>query len=178
MTHADASAAVFPANLTAGTAGGSTPGHSTINVGATSDGAGLIVRPNEVGGTRVRVQHRLYTFTGGKWINVPVGPELFWNANGNGVAYNAATGRVNVVLLDPGSWAKPARVLLYHQSLANLRAGKAAWTEEVVASVPQKHYASSLIVREVKDTRFVVLFESEYKNPGTVQPVLLEAPMR
>ncbi|MFN3431989.1 MAG: hypothetical protein ACK46X_18820 [Candidatus Sericytochromatia bacterium] len=178
VTHADASAAVFPANLKSGTVGGSTPGHSTINVAATHDGAGLIVRPNEVGGSRVRVQHRLYTFHGGKWIHVPVGPELFWNANGNGVAYNAKTGRVNVVLLDPGSWAKPARVLLYHQSLADLRAGKAAWTEEVVASVPQKHYASSLIAREVKDTRFVVLFESEYKNPGTVQPVLLEAPMR
>jgi hypothetical protein len=33
-------------------------------------------------------------------------------------------------------------------------------------------------VREVKDTRFVVLFESEYKNPGRVKPTLVEAPMR
>ncbi|MNS69476.1 hypothetical protein D3C72_1027870 [compost metagenome] len=178
VTHASADAAVFPASLGASAYSGSTPGHSTINVGATDDGAGLILRPNEVGGARVRVQHHLYTFHGGRWLDVPVGPELFWNANGNGVAYNGKTGRVNVVLLDPGSWAKPARVLLYHQSLADLRAGKADWTEEVVASVPQAHYASSLIAREVKDTRFVVMFESEYRNPGTVQPVLLEAPMR
>jgi hypothetical protein len=178
VTHNNASAAVFAANLNAGSFSGSTPGYSTINVGATDDGAPLIVRPNAVGGDRQQVQHHLYTYADGAWVDVPVGPALYWNANGNGVAYNGKTGRVNVVLLDPGSWAKPARVLLYHQSLADLRAGKADWTEEVVASVPQKHYASSLIVREVKDTRFVTLFEAEYKNPGTVQPVLVEAPMR
>jgi hypothetical protein len=178
VTHNNTAAAVFPAALNATAFKGSTPGYSTITVGATNDGAPLIVRANASGAIGTLAQHRLYTYTAGKWVSVNVGPALFWNANGSGVAYNAKTGRVNVVLLDPGSYAKPARILLYHQPLADLRAGKATWKEEVVASVKQSHYASSLIVREVKDTRFVTLFEGEYRNPGTVKPVLVEAPMR
>jgi hypothetical protein len=174
----DTHAAVFAANLNASTGTGAVPGHSVINVGAADDGTPLIIRPNFTDSTRQAVQHHLYAYSGGRWVDVPVGPALYWNAAGNGVAYNGVTGKVNVVLLDPGSYAKPARILLESIALADLKAGKSTWKEEVICSVTQSHYASSLKVREVKNTKFVCLFDGEYHNPGTVQPVLVESPMR
>ena len=86
VTHADTSAAVFHANLSATRYSGSVPGYSTIGVSATDDGAPLIVRPNASGALNTKVLHRLYTYTAGKWVSVNVGPALFWNSNGNGVS--------------------------------------------------------------------------------------------
>jgi hypothetical protein len=175
----DAGAAIVRAGLTTGGKyGGDLVGASQEVVGAADNGQPFILRPIFTDSNLMWVQNWLYTYTGGRWIRVPVGPKLFWNAYGSGVSYNARTGNVNVVLLDPGSYAAPARVLLYSQPLSSLNAVGYTWKQEVVASVKQQHYASTMQVREVKDTRFVALFEAEYKNPGRVQPVLVEAPMR
>jgi hypothetical protein len=175
----DSQAAIVRAGLTTGgTYNGALVGASQVVTGAADNGQPFILRPIFTDSTQKLVQNWLYTIRDGKWIRVAVGPKLFWNAYGAGVAYNARTGHVNVVLLDPGSYRYPAQVLLYSQPLSSLNAVSYAWKQEVVAKVPQSHYASSMQVREVKDTRFVIMFESEYKNPGRVRPTLVEAPMR
>jgi hypothetical protein len=175
----DSQAAIVRAGLTTGgTYSGALTGASQVITGAADNGQPFILRPIFTDSTQQIVQNWLYTYTGGRWIRVAVGPKLFWNAYGAGVAYNARTGNVNVVLLDPGNYKYPAQVLLYSQPLTSLNAISYKWNQEVIAKVPQSHYASTMQVREVKDTRFVVLFESEYRNPGRVQPVLLETPMR
>jgi hypothetical protein len=124
------------------------------------------------------VQHWLYTYAGGRWVGLRVGPPVLWDAAGSGLAYNAATGNVDVVLLDPGSATTPARVLLYSQPLAQVQAGQENWKEEAIASVPTRTYASHLQVREVPNDHFVALFENNYVNPGKVEPMLLDVPMR
>ncbi|MNS46373.1 hypothetical protein D3C72_788670 [compost metagenome] len=174
----DGPAAVIRADLTSTAYGGEAPGHRSIDVSATDDGRPLIVRPRFTDSTRKSVQHFLYTWAGGRWQAMKVGPSVFWDAAGNGVAYNAKTKNVNVVLLDPGSRARPARVLRYHQSLDDAMGGREKWVESVIATVPTTSYASHLQVREVKNSRFVALFENNYRNPGKVEPLLLEVPMK
>jgi hypothetical protein len=178
MGENDADAAVIRANLSAVGYGGDGAGHRAIRVAATDTGAPLIVRPFFTDDGHRQVQHWLYTCADGRWVGVRVGPPVLWDAAGSGVAYNARTGRVNVVLLDPGNATHPARVLLESQPLADVAAGHEAWQEEEVASVPTRTYASHLQVREVPGDRFVALFENNYVNPGKVEPMLLSVPMR
>ena len=172
-------AAVVAANLgTGGTYSGSIPGIRGISATAARSGVPVIVRP-VYDSTYNQTQARAYAYANGNWVNVPVGRFMYFNQGGTGVAINEVTGRVNVVLLDPGTSSVPGRVLLYHMPLSSLTAGSTAWTEEVVASVPNgSSYASSLQVAVVPNTRFVVMFEPNFVNPGRVKPVLVEAPMR
>lgn len=175
----DSQAAIVRGGLTSGgTYSGALTGASQVITGAADNGQPFILRPIFTDSTQQLVQNWLYTFTGGRWIRVAVGPKLFWNAYGAGISYNSRTGNVNVVLLDPGNYKYPAQVLLYSQPLSSLNQVSYKWKQEVICKVPQNHYASTMQVREIKDTRFVVLFESEYKNPGRVQPTLVESPMR
>lgn len=173
----DRMAAIVPAALGTRSYSGNQKGARGISVTAGPDGEPLIVRSTYVSDTTV--QNRLYTRVKGAWISVPVGGPLFWNFHRTHVSYNHRTGRVNVVLLDPGSTMAPGRVLLFSQPLADVRAGKSAWTQEVVAQAANtRNYASSLQVAAVSDTRFEILFEPSYQNPGRVAPVLVQAAMR
>ena len=179
LQAANTTAAVVPANLgTGGTYRGSIPGTRGISVTAARTGVPVIVRPL-LGPSPGQTQARVYAHANGTWVNVPVGRPMYYNQGGTGVAVNEVTGRVNVVLLDPGKASAPGRALLYHMPLSGLLAGSSAWTEEVIAIVPNgSSYASSLKVAVVPNTRFVVVFEPNFVNPGRVEPVLLEAPMR
>lgn len=173
----DGPAAVFPANVSGTSFTGNQKGARSISVTAGPDGEPLIVRSTYVSTTTV--QNRLYTYVNGSWISVPVGGPLFWNFNRTHVSYNRRTGKVNVILLDPGSTSAPGRVLLFSQPLSDVRAGKSAWTQEVVAQATNtRNYSSSLQVVEVPDTRFEIMFEPSYANPGRVSPVFAEAAMR
>lgn len=167
----------MPANLTSGSYSGSSTGvPRVVEVAATKDGTPVVVKPLFTDSSNMQTQ--VYTFAGGRWVNVPVGPRLNYKL-GVGVAVNNQTNRVNVVLLDPGSASSASRILLYHQPVADLMAGKANWTQEVVASFPNGQAAATAMrTAIVEDTRFAILYEPNWSYPNYAKPVYLEAPIR
>lgn len=172
-------AAVVPAALSARGYGGASAGVHSLSVAVAPDGAPVIVRSRFVGPDRKQTQTEVFTRTGGRWVSAPVGPPLFWNQGGTGVAVSRRTQRVNVLLLDPGGPKRPGQVYRYDAPLSALRRGKAWWHRQVVGEAPNAHgYASSLKVATVGDQRFVFVFEPSYRNPGRVSPVLGVAPLK
>ncbi|MFN3431765.1 MAG: hypothetical protein ACK46X_17655 [Candidatus Sericytochromatia bacterium] len=175
----DAPAAVVRASLSDRAYAGAAPGVHGLSLAVAPDGRPVIVRLHQLPHDADRVQARVHLFDGRRWTSIAVGRPAFWNQGGTAVAVNARTGRVNVLLLDPGGRDRPAQVTRYDAPLTSLRQGRAAWRSAVVGEAPNAtHYGSSLAAAVAPNRAFVFVFEPSYRNPGRVSPVMGQAPMR
>ena len=175
----DAPAAVVRANLSDRAYAGAAPGVHGLSLAVAPDGRPVIVRLHQLPHDPDRVQARVHLFDGRRWTNIAVGRPAFWNQGGTAVAVNARTGRVNVLLLDPGGRDRPAQVTRHDAPVTSLRQGRAAWRSAVVGEAPNATgYGSSLAAAVAPNRAFVFVFEPSYRNPGRVSPVLGRCAMR